>query len=139
MRQNSFPALPSLFLPFPLHICCTDENPCGSERGEAPFQASTLHIFPPARVDSRNIIKTLKKNEEEEGEKSQGVGGRERDPSVVGNKSQTLQSNKNPASISDLSAPLAPLQSPLQLPGPESLRGPTPSAPLPNPPAILQP
>lgn len=80
-------------------------------------------------------IKTLKKKKkekkEEEGEKKSGVGGREQDCLVVGNKSQTLRAED-------------PLQSPLEhadpklLPKPATYPNPS-CSPSAKPPAPLQP
>lgn len=109
-----------------------------AQRGEAPFQASILNLS-----DCRNYQNIKKLGEEKKEKKSWGVGGRERDPSVVGNKSQTLGATRTlPPSQSPqplFKAPMS-MQSPPKAPtistATTSLFCFSPSA---EPPAPLQP
>lgn len=114
---------PLLFLSYPLHICCTHVNPCGSER-RGPFPS--LHsppLFPLPEL-TVGTIKTLKKRSRgwRKKKKSWGVGGRERDPLVVGNKSQTLWEQQEPCLHPRALSPF--FKAPLSMQSPSPSQGP---------------
>lgn len=124
--------LVSLFpSPHLLHSC----KPPLWLREERPLsKPSILHPFPGTRADGRsyqNIKKKKRKKRRKKEKKKSGVGGREQDPLVVGNKSQTLRAED-------------PLQSPLEhadpklLPKPATYPNPS-CSPSAKPPAPLQP
>lgn len=123
-----------LFLSYPVHICCTHVNPCGSERrGPSPsLHSPPLFSLPELTVGT---IKTLKR----EG-RGGGAGGKRKKAEEQEEGSEILQwcainhkhsgSSNSPASITE---PQAPLQSPTVHVGPQSLHTIPTSAPLPSP------